>query len=111
MDIDINNFAAELLIIAAFITAIGGAVAVIKKWIKDSKPSKHEEVLKEHTEQLKQFNERLTVLESTNRKQDKFVETMCAAMLALLEHNINGNSIDKLKEAKEEMQEFLIHRG
>lgn len=111
MDIDFNNFAAELLIIAAFITTIGGAVAVIKKWIKDSKPSKHEEVLKEHAEQLSKLNERLTVLENTNRKQDKFVEAMCSSMLALLDHNINGNSIDKLKEAREEMQEFLIHRG
>lgn len=111
MNIDINNFAAELLIIAAFITAIGGAIAVIKKWIKDSKPSKHEEVLKEHAKQLSKLNKRVTVLESTNRKQDKFVEAMCSSMLALLDHNINGNSIDKLKEAKEEMQEFLIHRG
>lgn len=111
MDIDINHFAAELLIIAAFITAIGGAIAVIKKWIKDSKPSKHEGVLKEHAEQISKLNERLTVLESTNRKQDKFVEAMCSSMLALLDHNINGNSIDKLKEAKEEMQAFLIHRG
>ena len=111
MDIDINHFTAELLIIAAFITTTGGAVAVIKKWIKDSKPSKHEEVLKGHAEQISKLAERLTVLESTNRKQDKFVEAMCSSMLALLDHNINGNSIDKLKEAKEEMQAFLIHRG
>ena len=111
MDIDINNFAAELLIIAGFISAIGGAIAVIKKWIKDSKPSQHEALLKEQGEQLKKLNERVTVLESTNRKQDKFVEAICSSMLALLDHNINGNSIEKLKEAREEMQEFLIHRG
>ena len=111
MDIDFNNFAAELLIIAAFISAIGGAIAVIKKWTKDSKPSRHEETLKEHAEELKRLNERVSVLEGNNRKQDSFINAMCGAMLALLEHNINGNSIDKLKEAKEEMQEFLIHRG
>ncbi len=111
MNIDINNFAAELLVIAGVIITIGGAIAVIKKWIKESKPSKHEEVLKEHEEKLKKLNERVTVLESTKRNQDKFVEAICSSMLALLDHNINGNSIDKLKEAKEEMQEFLIHRG
>lgn len=111
MNIDINNFAAELLIIASVIITIGGAIAVIKKWIKESKPSQHDELIKQHAEQLQKLNERVTVLESTNRKQDQFVSTMCGAMLALLEHNINGNSIDKLKEAKEEMQEFLIHRG
>ena len=100
-----------ILQIAAFITAIGAAWAYIKKWIAESKGSKNSELIQLHTEQLKRMDERLTVLESTNRKQDQFVSTMCGAMLALLEHNINGDSIDKLKEAKEEMQEFLIHRG
>lgn len=111
MELDFNNFITELIIIAGVISALGGAMAVIKKWIKESKPSKHDELIKDHAEQLKRLNERVAVLESTNRKQDQFVSTMCGAMLALLEHNINGNSIDKLKEAKEEMQEFLIHRG
>ena len=111
MELDINNFVGELLILAGFVITIGGAIAVIKKWIKESKPSQHETVLREHAEQLQKLNERVTVLESTNRKQDQFVSAMCGAMLALLDHNINGNSIDKLKEAKEEMQEFLIHRG
>ena len=100
-----------ILEVAAFITAIGAAWAYIKKWNAESKGTKNSELIQQHTEQLKRIDERLTVLESTNRKQDKFVNTMCGAMLALLEHNINGNSIDKLKEAKEEMQEFLIHRG
>ena len=111
MDIDFSRFAAEILVIAAAISVIGGAIAVIKKWIKESKPSKHEEVIKEHAEQLKKLNDRVTILESSNRKQDKFVEAICSSMLALLDHNINGNSIEKLKEARAEMQEFLIHRG
>lgn len=111
MNIDINNFAAELLIIAAFITAIGGAIAVIKKWIKESKPSKHEEVLKKQAEHINKLDERLTILESNNKTNNNYINAMCGAMLALLDHNINGDSIDKLKEAKEEMKEFLIHRG
>ncbi len=111
MEIDINNFVAELLIIAGVIITIGGAIAVIKKWIKESKPSKHEEVLKDQAEQLKRLNERVTILESNNKKSDNYINAMCGAMLALLDHNINGDSIDKLKEAKEEMKEFLIHRG
>lgn len=111
MGLDVNNFAAELLIIAGFISAIGGAIAVIKKWIKDSKPSKHEAIIKEQAEQIKRLNERVTVLESNNKKSDNYISAMCGAMLALLDHNINGDSIDKLKEAKEEMKEFLIHRG
>lgn len=100
-----------ILEVAAFISAIGLAWTYIKKWNAESKGTKNGELIAEHTEELKKLNERVTVLESTNRKQDQFVNAMCGAMLALLDHNINGNSIDKLKEAKEEMQEFLIHRG
>jgi len=105
-----QNIINLLLQMAAFITAIGAAWAYIKKWVAESKGSKNSESIQLHSEQIKRMDERLTVLESKDKKQDKFVETMCSAMLALLEHNINGNSIDKLKEAKEEMQEFLIHR-
>lgn len=111
MNIDFNNFATELLIIAGFVTAVGGAIAVIKKWINNSKPSQHEKIIKEQGEEIKKLDGRVTVLESSNRKQDRYVEAMSAAMLALLDHNINGNSIDKLKEARETMQNFLIHRG
>lgn len=100
-----------ILEIAGLISAIGVALTYIKKWSVESKASKNGELLQSHSEQLRRIEERLSVLESTNKRQDKFVETICSAMLALLEHNINGNSIDKLKEAKNEMQDFLIHKG
>ena len=100
-----------LLEVLAFIAAIGAAWTYIRKWNAESKGTKNGEVIKEHSEELKKLSERVTILEGNNRKQDSFISAMCGAMLALLEHNINGNSIDKLKEAKEEMQEFLIHRG
>ena len=51
------------------------------------------------------------MLEKANASQDKYVNAMCATMLALLDHSITGNSVDKLKKAREEMQEFIIHRG
>ena len=107
----IKAVAQYLLQSAAFITAIGAAWTYIKKWNAESKGVKNSKLIQTHTEQLKRIDERLTVLESNNRKQDDFVEAMCSAMLALLDHNINGNSIDKLKEARQEMQDFLIHRG
>lgn len=35
---------------------------------------------------------------------------MCRGMLALLNHEITGNSIDKLKDAQADMTDFLIQR-
>ena len=108
---DVQPIVTLILEIAAFISAIGLAWTYIKKWSAETKGSKNSELINEHAEQLKRINERVTVLESKDKRQDQFVSAMCSAMLALLDHNINGNSIDKLKDAKEEMQEFLIHRG
>lgn len=115
MQIDFNTFAPEfitiVLAVAGLITAVGGAAAVISKWYKNSKPSKHDEIIKQHSEEIKELKESVTELQREKGLQERYINTMCNAMLALLDHNINGNSIDKLKEAKEEMKEFLINRG
>lgn len=100
-----------ILKITAIITAIGAAWAYIKKWNAESKGTKNSTEIKEHTVEIKTLKERVAILESNTHKQDKFISAMCESMLALLDHNINGNSIDKLKAAKEEIQEFLIYRG
>lgn len=57
----------------------------------------------DHARMLDNDNRRLQELESTNRM-------ICKSLLVLLDHEITGNSVDKLKEAKKEMQDFLISR-
>ena len=37
-------------------------------------------------------------------------KAICRGVLALLSHEINGNSIDKLKEAHAELTDYLIER-
>lgn len=37
-------------------------------------------------------------------------KAICRGVLALLSHEINGNSIDKLKEAYAELTDYLIER-
>lgn len=108
---DINQIITVILAVAGGITVIGGAWAYIKKWIAESKGAKNSEIIQEHTEQLKSIDERLQQLEKANVSQDRYVTAMCSTMMALLDHSITGNSIDKLKKARDEMNEFLIHRG
>lgn len=52
---------------------------------------------------LKQDKARIDTLEDGQR-------AMCRGILALLSHEINGNSIDKLKEAHSGLTDFLIER-
>ena len=109
--IEFTDIVTIVLAVAGGITVIGGAWAYIKKWIAESKGAKNSEIIQEHTEQLKSIDERLQQLEKANVSQDKYVNAMCATMIALLDHSITGNSIDKLKKARDDMNEYLIHRG
>ena len=54
-------------------------------------------------EKLKRDKERLDILEDGNR-------VICRGILALLSHEINGNSTDKLKASQTEITNYLIDR-
>ena len=62
-----------------------------------------EEQVKTHEEKLKNDHERLKELEDGNR-------IMMRAMMAILSHDINGNSTDSLKKSLEEIQKYLIDK-
>ena len=48
-------------------------------------------------------NERIKSLEEGNR-------AICKALMALLSHEINGNSSDKLQKALSDLNDYLIER-
>ena len=62
-----------------------------------------ERIVQEHEERLKRDYNRLNELENGNR-------IMMRAMMAMLSHEINGNSDDKLRFSYDEIQQFLIDR-
>lgn len=57
----------------------------------------------ETDEKLKRDKERLDILEDGNK-------VICRGILALLSHEINGNSTDKLKASQSEITNYLIDR-
>lgn len=65
----------------------------------------------------RQQNDRLTNLEERADRYDKTLETIeksnrvtQRAILALLSHGIDGNELDGMRSAKNELTEFLIER-
>lgn len=46
-------------------------------------------------------NERIEKLEEGNK-------VICKALIAMLSHEINGNSVDKLQKAMSDLNEYLI---
>lgn len=59
--------------------------------------------LDEHTRILGSHQDQLSNIEQGNK-------VMCRGILALLSHEINGNSNDKLKESQQEITNYLIDR-
>ena len=67
----------------------------------EQKLSNDKETIDMHTRQLNAYEDRVDQLENGNK-------ALCHGVFALLSHEVNGNSIDKLKTAHHAMQNFLI---
>ena len=100
---EVQVFFIVLLAICSGITTIGGAISLLANWRKQSKVLRHDEEIRDH-------EKRIQKLEETTKEQDGFIKVLCSSILALVSHEINGNSIDKLKEAQKDLQDFLINK-
>lgn len=87
------------------ITAIAGAGAVIVSCInKIRAPNKLQNTRLDKHDQLLSINDsRLKTLEKSSTITIK-------ALLALLQHGIDGNDVESMKQVKRELEEYLIGR-
>lgn len=101
-----------ILVICGAITTVGNAVEKIAKARKAAKAPNDEqnarldalEKWKEEVDgKLTHDHERFESLDSGNRVTQR-------ALLALLDHGIDGNNIEQMQHAKEELQNHLINR-
>lgn len=91
----------EILGFCGLITALWGVYKIIKELNKPNDDLK-KQVFK-NTQELKNEDERLKEIEQT----DKLI---LQSLLVIINHDITGNGIDKLKETRDELQEFLINK-
>lgn len=103
---------AQLAGLAALVLVLVGAYNTIMNAVKTYREEKKrkdqpvnslETKVNEHEEKLKKDYERLNELEEANRIQMR-------ALMAMLHHEIDGNSIEGLKKAFEEIQQYLIEK-
>lgn len=69
----------------------------------EAKVDSLEERADDHDAKLKRDYDRLNAMDSS-------IRILMRALMALLSHDINGNSTDKLKASFEEMQKYLIDK-
>lgn len=99
--IQLRDFAIVAIAIMGFIVLVGNVVKVIKEW---RKPGMSEAEWRRDVDQkLDNDNKRIASLEDGNK-------VVCKALIAMLSHEINGNSTEKLKKAMSDLQDYLIER-
>lgn len=91
----------DVLWVLGFIVTLGGVIAVISRFVAPFKE------LKARVDKLEAYqntdHNTLRTLETGNEK-------ICKCVLAITDHELTGNSVDKLRQAKDEMQDYLIEK-
>ena len=99
-------------LIANSIIMLGGAGAIIAsiiRWMR--KPdTDRDDKLKRHDEMFDNDNKRLNELEKRQAETEEAMQIMMQSMLALMTHAIDGNHVEELKKARDDMQAYLIRR-
>lgn len=97
-----------LLWFCGIIASVGAATAVISRWLTPFRKMKEEiATLKEEIATLRGYqngdHDRLKDVETGNEK-------ICKCVLAIINHELTGNSVDGMKKARDEMQDYLIQK-
>lgn len=90
-----------ILAIFGGISVLANGVKAIKELIKPQTDVKAK--IEEHDKKLANDKVRLDDMDEANK-------IMLTCIGAMLDHEITGNSIEKLKKAKERLNEYLIER-
>ena len=104
-------WAVFLAAVSAIVLLSNAAEKIVKAWQAAKAPNvKQDEDIKELQEWRKEVDKRLDkgghhfdAIDASNRVTQ-------LALLALLDHGIDGNNIDQMQHAKEELQTHLINR-
>ena len=102
---------AQILLVCSLITNIAAVVTIIVTIVKKAKRPTDlqneridalEKIVARHEDYLERDLHRFEALEGGNRIMQK-------CMLALLSHAVDGNDIDQMRAARQDLQEYLIN--
>ena len=97
--------AAVILLLVGIYNTVMGAIKTAReeKRLKNQPVDTLETTVADHTKKLATDHERITSLEESNR-------IIMRALMAVMSHEVNGNSTEKLQKSMDEIQQFLIER-
>lgn len=91
----------QILAFCALVTSLWGIWKIVKELKKPNDDLK--KTVEKHDRLLNSDEDRLKDIENSNKM-------MLQCLLVIINHNITGNGIEKMKETRDELQEFLIKK-
>lgn len=92
----------QILWLCGLISALWGVWKIVKEL---KKPNDNLRLtVDKHEKLLNSDDKRLRSIEDSNKM-------ILQSLLVIINHDITGNGIEKMKEAREELQEFLINKN
>lgn len=91
----------QILGLCGLIAALWGVYKIVKEIKKPSEDLK--EKVEKHDSLLDDDNERLKDVERSNKM-------ILQCLLVIINHDITGNCIDKMRECRDELQDYLINK-
>lgn len=107
--ISVRDVISIILAVCVGITTIGGALSVIIGWLAKLKaPERRQDDAIKGLECRVEKLERYQIeAESRMQKIEDLLNALVGGQFALINHAINGNNVEQLKEAQLEMQKFI----
>ena len=91
----------QIIGFCSLIVAIWGVCKIVKEFKKPNDDLK--KLVEKHSAMLDSDNKRLKEAEETNKR-------ILQCLLIIINHNITGNGTEGMKEARNDLQEYLINR-
>lgn len=102
---DFETFLKVLVVIAAGVGTLGGAISVVERFSEKAKNSrmKMSEQVNAHEQRLARDHKRLSELETSDR-------LIMRGVMQLMSHEIDGNHTEQLKKTRDDMEQYLISK-
>lgn len=109
---DIVTFATVLFVIFGAVITVDKVLDIIKKHRKPKLTAEQELAQRQAAcdRHFKADLARIEKLEAAQKQQQETDRVVLRALRAILSHEINGNSIDRMKEANQEIDDMLISK-
>lgn len=91
----------QLMWFCTFVVGLWGLWKIIKELKKPSDEMKA--IVQRHSELLDKDNRRL-------KESEESTQMILKCLLVIINHEVTGNGIDKMKETRDKLQEFLVDK-